>query len=421
VNMAIDQALWYLHKQMNRSGGAPWSDHQAVAATASATQAFEINGHREIGNPAEDPYVLNAAAGLRYLQTGIAELPMGLQNGNDPDHNGNGVGLKATGGSEIYVGGQVMDAFVASATPNAIATGGPAAGKTYLEIVQDMQDAYAWGADDAGADRGGWIYTLNAQGGVDSSSSQWWAIGALALETFGGVIPNFVKTENLVAVAALQSYGLTLTPGTGNHGGCSYRANGRDSSNARTASCLVLMTADGLGKDDARYVAAEAYLGRNFSTGAPLHGDMYAMFAVTKAMRLARTAAGQAEPTELLNGNIDWYGADPFPAQPSNRNNGFARYISGTQTADGRFHRAGHFGSGQLSTAWGIIILSPTLFELAPIARCTADPLIDGTTEIGGNVTFDGGGSTHQDPENEIVSYEWDWVRLFSGSRLHQA
>jgi hypothetical protein len=435
VNMAIDKGLWKIHKTMMLStigSGASlqtlgnWTDTNAVAATAGSTQAFQINGHRETGDVLKDPYADNVARGLRYLQNKIARLTIGAQTAGDPDTNGNGYGLRTTGGSEIYVGGQIVDAFVASGQPNTVATVGPEAGRTYADIVQDLMDAYSWGQDDAGTDRGGWIYTFNAQGGIDSSSSQWWAIGAHAADVWNTAFtPAFVRQENLNAgIATLQDWSLTGTPSTnGNYGGCSYRAAGSSgTNNARTASCLVLMSADGMSKNHARFKAAEGYLRRNFETGSAMHGDMYDMFALAKAMRLAKNDASENEPIVMLDGTKDWYNADPFPATPTDRRNGLARYLVGRQSADGSFpFGAAHFSAGHLSTAYGVIILSPSLFEQAPEAVCSVDassvcaantPDGTGCNTVGGSpystVNFSGSLSTPGD--NPIASYSWNFM-----------
>jgi hypothetical protein len=435
VNMAIDKGLWRIHKTMTLgtigSGATAktsgnWTDTSAVASTAGSAQAFQINGHRETGDPKKDPYVDDVARGLRYLQNNLQRLNIGNQTAGNPDTNGNGYGLRALGGNEIYVGGQVVDAFVASGAPTTVATVGPEVGRTYSNIVQDMMDAYSWGQDDAGTDRGGWVYTFNQNDGIDSSSSQWWAIGAHAADVWNTAFtPAFVRQENLAAgIATLQDWSLTGTPATnGNYGGCSYRAAGNSgTNNARTGSCLVLMSADGMSKNHARFKAAEGYMRRNFESGQAMHGDIYDMYALAKGMRLAKNDAGQNEPIVMLDGTKDWYGADPFPATPTDRRNGLARYLVGTQAADGSVpFGSSHFSAGHLSTAYGVIILSPSLFEQAPEAVCSVDatsvcaantPNGVGCNTAGGSpystVNFDGSLSTPGD--NPIASYSWNFM-----------
>jgi len=86
----------------------------------------------------------------------------------------------------------VVDAFVASGTPNAIASTGDATyvkGRTYRDLVRDMMDYMYWGQLDGGTGRGGWDYTANASshgGWADNSVSQWAAIGGARFSTVGG-------------------------------------------------------------------------------------------------------------------------------------------------------------------------------------------------------------------------------------------
>jgi hypothetical protein len=111
----------------------------------------------------EDPYLDNVERGLAHVLTELSPLPIGLQNGEDPDANHNGIGLEVTLESRpVYIGGQVVDAITATMDPVRTATtGGPdVLGRTYAEIVQDILDAYAWGqTDDA---RGGCPVTPTA-------------------------------------------------------------------------------------------------------------------------------------------------------------------------------------------------------------------------------------------------------------------
>ncbi len=81
VNIAIDNGLWYLYKAQWTNSytrsliGEPvtqWSSYSSYYASpsASAILAFEINNHRETGDPNEDPYVETVERGLNWLLTG---------------------------------------------------------------------------------------------------------------------------------------------------------------------------------------------------------------------------------------------------------------------------------------------------------------------------------------------------------------
>ncbi|RLB68515.1 MAG: hypothetical protein DRH04_06720, partial [Deltaproteobacteria bacterium] len=125
--------------------------------SASSVQAFEINGHLESGDANEDPYVDVVRGGLNYLMTNLISYNMTAQTyGHPEDYNndgdatndgGNGIGLSWSSNRPIYELGAVMDALVASGTPDAIARTGGAnvIGRRYQDIVQDMVDMYSWG------------------------------------------------------------------------------------------------------------------------------------------------------------------------------------------------------------------------------------------------------------------------------------
>lgn len=194
VNIAIDEGLWYLWKAAGRSSGQWWWSNSGGGSgydgyygnpTASAVQAFEIQGHLE--NQPWNPYSEAVTGGIDYLTANLTYQGMSLQGGENPDSNGNGIGLSWNSGRSIYESGAVMDALVASGTPNATARTGNATyvnGKTYKTIVQDMVDMYAWGQGDLPNYYGSWQYDWNY--GNDNSASQWAAIGMIAAERHFG-------------------------------------------------------------------------------------------------------------------------------------------------------------------------------------------------------------------------------------------
>ena len=174
INIAIDNGLWYLYKNGYTSNsryhtldGSPymvWSYSSYFASpTASAVQAFEINGHKETGDPNEDPYVEAVDWGLNWLFNGwyySTSYPM-LQTTNvtrvyesiPADTNGNGKGIQCRdyGYQPGYQGGMVIDAIVASGTPDADCgrdCDSDGANDTYREVVHDMCDQYAEGQHD---------------------------------------------------------------------------------------------------------------------------------------------------------------------------------------------------------------------------------------------------------------------------------
>lgn len=179
INIAIDEALWWLYQQGIRADGVTgslrtfdgtpfvyWAGGDRPSSTAAGVQAFQINGSKETGDLGEDPYAEYVAGGLTFLIMGYENDPsspilravaLGIQPAGDPDANANGIGIEVYAGGlyyPAYRGGQIMDAIIASGTPATLS------GRdfvmdpmdphiaSYAEIIQDMSDMYAWGQRD---------------------------------------------------------------------------------------------------------------------------------------------------------------------------------------------------------------------------------------------------------------------------------
>ena len=415
VNMAIDKGLWNLHKRIIRTtsdtlasgywtGANIQGNSWYPAATASSVQAFEINNHRESGNVAEDPYVDDVVRGLRLLlsaqHSALQNTSVALQNGSDnPDGSipPNGFGLGVNYGAHAsYITGQLIDALVASGTPNQLAETGNLTyvkGRKYVDIVQDLLDGYSHGMHDA---TGGWWYQLESFGGLwyrnDTSASHWWAIGVLAAETWALDAPQWVKTRQwTIGVPLMQRF--SAADQTNNTCWFGYTNNSNyawDLGLNTTAAGLILMNADDVLPTHPRYTCAANYINNRFNSTL---GNFYSMYQLTKAMRTA-----QGGSIDLLVGSRDWYAA-------------YADHLVANQSAAGAFTSTvgtvSQYLKLDLATSWGLIMLAPSLFELPPTAACNASPLIDGTAAIGGNVNFDGSQSAHPDAERTIVSYSW--------------
>jgi len=459
ANMAIDKGLWYLHKSMTKStngtvnvGWWPYGGSN-VASTSSAVQAFEVNNHLESGHADIDPYVHDVARGLAWLESQILVQGIGLQGTNNPDTNGNGIGLFSNNGSPDYIVGHLMDAFVASATPNATAVLGDATwvkGRKYKDIVQDMVDYNAWGQLDSNFGRGGWDYNPNVSnhsGYADNSVSQWPAIGMIAAERvwgpFGVTVPAFVKTENLLWLHASQ-----LLPGGTYDGAYPYDFNRPclwSDCQAATPSGMVQAIMDGvtfdshtgvLGTSDQdrfqralQFIAREMRSRNNFPGGAlPGSGsdstfggqNFYAMYATTKAMRLALDSTGHPSPITTIDDDyndatpgFNWYTNDPTHGDLGPY--GVARSVIATQQADGHWNGAGNW-TNPLSTEYAIIILSPSVFQIGPKASCVANPTTIGTN--GGLVNFSAAASQELNPNASIVGYQWSFGDSSTGSGL---
>ena len=400
INKAIDDGLWWLYTQKEtladnhfRWNNGRSGNHYANS-TASAVQAYEINGHLETGDPDEDPYVNVVRGGIDYLLTRLTTYTMSPQTGGHPeDYNndgdatndgGNGIGLSVNSNRPIYELGAVMDALVASGTLDTMARTGGAnvLGRRYQDIVQDMVDMYAWGMDDSGGDRGGWRYNWNSD--ADNSASQWGAIGIAAAERhFGCVVPDWVKTWN--------NYWLNAS-----YNGTGFGYTGSGNGWATTPSGMVQLSFDNYDTSDTRWQTSEAWLANNWSgfitTGR--NNRYYSYYAFAKAMRLALPE----EVTHLSATDLDWYGDETV---------GLARVLVDRQNANGSWPYDGWPYVGErTAAAWNVIILTRTLFEKPPVAIIHAQP---NPGAVGQTIYFDADDSYHVDPAKEIVQYLWDF------------
>lgn len=380
TNIAIDNGLWYIHKQQVRPSGYWQYSSYYAASTSSSIQAFVINSHVQGGDHQEDPYVETVTTGFEDLFTRIRAYSISGEPAGNPDSNANGIGIEVNSGRRIYEGGPVMDAIASSNTPGAFAYTGPSSvnGRYYLDILRDMADMYAWGQADAGHDRGGWRYSWNSD--ADNSACQWAAIGMIAAEdNFGVWVPDFVKTEN-------DDYWLWYS-----YDGTGFGYTGPGNGTAQTPSGMVQLAFDGVYTSDSRWRTAEDYIAKHWVWAGKFY---YATYAMVKALRLA-----QPYPVVTFNATgLDWYN-DPV--------NGLRKYLVDDQESAGSWLASSHAGGSDrdLSTPWVVIMLTPALFTQPPEADA-GDDIIWAYDEP---LSFDASGSRHLDPLRSIIRYEWDF------------
>ncbi|MCP3883225.1 MAG: PKD domain-containing protein, partial [Sulfitobacter sp.] len=385
TNIAIDNGLWYVHKQQIRPSGYWQFDSYEMTSTSSSLQAFVINSHVQGGDHQEDPYVETVTTGYTYLFTRLRTRSIGVQAAGDPDTNGNGVGVEIDESQPIYQGGPVMDAIASTNTPGAYIYSGRSgiAGHYYLDVLRDMTDVFAYGQGDAYDERGGWRYGWNYSSS-DNSACQWAAIGMIAAEdNFGVWVPPFVKTEN-------DDYWLQYSY---NGTGFGYASAGHTP--AGTPSGMVQLAFSEVYTSDPRWQTAENAISWN-SSGSPWAGTFYyATYAMSKALRVA-----QPNPVVTFGATgIDWYN-DP--------NVGLRKYLVDRQDATyGYWQATGHGGGTDrdVSTPWVVIMLTPALFTQPPEADAGTDIIWAFDHEL----LFDASGSRHLDPLRSIVTYEWDF------------
>ena len=422
INMAIDDGLWWLHGRQTRDtftsgtyadtaiGYGYWTNangygeaNYKISPTASALQGFHVNGHRETGDIRQDPYVETTGRGMRYITSAMRPIAIGMQTYGDPDTNRNTIGIETSLNSDQrvpYELGQAMDALVASGETGTYAiTGTPLLlHRTYQGIVTDMVDAYAWGQSD-GTAGGGWRYTWHQH--PDNSAAQWGAIGLLAAEeVFSVKVPQWVKDRNNVWL-------------TYSWDGTGFGYEGPGNGNCTTPSGMVQLAFVGANAiddpntaaddRDRRWATAENYIASQWNTSwwhpNSSHNNRfsyYAYYAFTKAMRVAKPHAVE----RLKSTGLDWFKDDT---------NGIARRLINRQLADGNWPKDNSGGSSNyvgddLTTAWSVVMLSPTLFVQPPVADA-------GENRVWGldvTLRLDGSRSYHLDPFRAIVRYEWD-------------
>lgn len=407
VNVALDNGLWWLHKQQIRdtyADGEPYGYwHSAygshVSHTAAATEAFELMGHLPKGDPydiSEDPYVETVQRGLNYLFNHFYTYSISQHStyspfGN-PDVNGNGIGLLCKDYRDLYDTGMALMTISSSGAPDRIATTGSAnvKGRAYKDIAQDMVDYLAWGQSDpyTGVYEGGWRYTAN-YGQSDNSVSQWPVIGMEAAErNFGAAgleVPEFVRPELLKWLAYSQNA----------NGGFGYMHPWQWVNTAKTGAGCAMLSWAGVPTTDDRYQRALSFLDTNWYVTVSRYtnfGDYYTMYAIMKGMRIP-------DPDVGMIGTHDWYTEyRMFIVDEQNKYGG--EYLVDTSWLGGREVKQ------ILATAWAMAILLPTVVRPGPVADAGPDvlnhpPIIP--------VKFSGCGSYHRDPDRTIVLYEWDF------------
>jgi hypothetical protein len=437
VNLAIDQALWRMHREMRaRSGagdamvgywnGGAYTGSGYTSNYGANTTAFLVKGHKPDSDPTNpNPYAETALRGLNVTLLGVSSLsiPSSVTNAHgtfNPDGNGNSNALYVSvSGQPIYESGMVMDMLAATGMPAFVAqVGGPNInGKPLSTILQDMMDFYTYCQNvNSGGYTGGWRYTCRS-GDSDNSTSQWGAIGILgAVNEFGLKIPPPIPGPGTSPVILANIDWLTY-----DHDGHGF---GYTSAGyypwgpwAVTPSGMVQLVMDGIGRGAPggpknMWDHVEDYVRTNFS--GPL-SYYYGLFSFTKSMLQypggELTQLCNHDATNNLTNCIDWYAADTAKGDPIN---GVAKTLVSTQAADGYWW--GHNQSGAqyyYETAWATIMLNKTVFTGGlPVAVIDATP---GTVINGGMVNLVGKNSFHQDPNKHIVKWEWDVSGTGSG------
>ncbi|MCI5222637.1 MAG: hypothetical protein D3924_08210, partial [Candidatus Electrothrix sp. AR4] len=379
IDDAIQDGLdWLATQQLRRADGSlgkEWRDYY-LANTATSVLAWVNEGHFPGGGSV---YSDEVEKGLDFIfqyghKISINPQTVGYPGRNDdPDTNGNGQGVyfDSTGSTYMYETGIVMQALVATSTPNRVVSTGELAGMTYREVMEDLVDFCAWAQIDGENGRGAWRYSYynNATGYGDNSVAQWPALGLVAAEQWGIYAPQFVKDEMQHWVTFIQD------PVTGGSG---YDVQGNWINVAKTGGLLVEFYYLGDDKDTPRVQKAIDYINSRWNDGPSdvwlgNLGHPYAMFGVFKGLELLKiTEIPDAQAnTETPAG--DWWGH-------------YCEFLVNDQnhvTADSGYWDGYSYAGQYLATPWYIVILQATIFPVS------VDVTVPGTacTDTGYNVS----------------------------------
>ncbi|MCP5522494.1 MAG: hypothetical protein H7A46_13200 [Verrucomicrobiales bacterium] len=347
IDQAIQDGLAWLATQQNGSGSFGASGGAfPLAWTAAAVLAFENEGHFPGGGTL---YSGNVERGLDFILSNARLMAIGPQPAGDPDSDGDGIGVSwwdQTNSREVYETGMIMQALIASSTPNRVVTsGGPCHGWTYRQVMEDVVDWAAFGQVDAGAGRGGWRYWAN-YGNSDNSTAQWPVLGLVAAEQWGIHAPQFVKDELNLWIDYIQNDA---------SGGSGYDQPDYLVNESKTGGLLVQMMYVGDDRNTARAQAAIGYLNAHWAMPPNSwdgnKGQPYAMFSIFKGLELmgVTTIPNAPAPPQTTPAG-DWYGD-------------YTDHLVQAQNADGSW--SGYSSWDQwLATGWYIVILQATVFPV---------------------------------------------------------
>jgi hypothetical protein len=401
INRAIQDGLRYLwFSQDSRAANFPasmttsWSG--SISYTALVVLAFE-NHQYLLANDGSAPtgvyekYLVQR--GLYYVGRSVSQLQLTVQNAGT-ENPCVGAGIEPAPCTGLYDTFDPGYSTAVAALPFAGSTalnrtfpaglGGASGvyitGKTFREVLQRMMNAIAYGQNDSGTGKGGWIYQFSNNSGQQSDGSTvgWDLLALLDAGAAGITIPAFVKTN--FAAAALPN-------GLNSDGSFDYRADG----NANPAFGNVNFQKGGIGLQGLYYAGTigagnaavdlsadylsdrwgGAALGGDYqfwSCGSPASnnkGCAYGMFNAFKGLKLHNIqtlpGVGRAAGPGAIPAN-DWH-AD------------YEDFLVATQTSPGTTS-GGHWANLGFSCCGSSVPGSAAMAELilAPVALIQPDP-----------------------------------------------
>ncbi|MBP7639111.1 MAG: hypothetical protein KBA18_14645, partial [Kiritimatiellae bacterium] len=391
TDLALDLALWWLHKDQNKSTGqwtSMYTDWRGVETVGACINAFQKNGHRLDGNAADNPYVETVRLGYDWLFAKLATVAVS----GPADSNNNGIGLKTPDGEypDVTVS-RIIDTLSRAQRHFAMAgTGVPGVKhRHFADLAADLADTLVARQRTDTAYRGSWNRWTTSYGDM--------AVGmhlALALRSaqreLGVMTPDSLKTENLIwlnrQVRPNGSFGNAYP----------YPQDSYDFWSA-TVGGLHFARLHAFDRTQPFWREAERWLD---DQPWPLSNNDKSYMMLWGLSAVLREAAPQPITT-LWHSGRDWFN-DPTT--------GLRQKLLAEQEASGRwygYHNPGNSGylNYALSTALAVDMLSGAPVALLPQPVITAPRY----WSYGLPLTLAADLSRHADPSRDIVRYEWDF------------
>lgn len=455
-DVALDDALWFLHKAMLRGGTDAQitgylnqtAPQQNIAATALFLQALTMNGHlpgykpgtyQDYGFPLQpsqssifdqrwltDPYAEDALRALNYLLNKITVSAIT-----------SGVGFTYSY-SELNDDAHAIIALAGSGMAGTVAQIGDATnviGKKFETITQKFIDHIAFSQIKSGSDNGGWFYSPGSSTAISYLTGG--RIAALqaaeaAMGNYGVSVPQDVKDRMVNMLVTFQKADgsipymrsfpeSTLEPtplflaGAGWLGWNEYPATDDSpvvnpyisitKGQARDVYDKYLkFIADNLYLVNSNFVSLNSLFGLwsdgNYNSGSSTHSFSLTSFNIKFAADNISPKIIKFIPTS--GPNINW-GRELTVASVR------GQLIGGNFTSAPNYWLASLLNStGQ--TAMECVTLTPTFFSNEPVAMASALPMTVTAGCTGGEngkVTFSHASSYHLSPSKTIVDYQW--------------
>lgn len=378
IEQAIVDGLAWLAGQQNPDGS--WGVSDKTARTGFALIKLQDRAY-ELGY--ESPFVAGyeysskVISGWNYIFNALGpraySQAIGLQDhtggasgtSDDPDTNGNGIGIFFGPEHPTYTTGICLMALRASGTPGR-STGfdfdGVGGVDSFFDVAEDAADWLAFAQGDLGNDEGAWGYEkLDNEGDAEPSQGWYWTdnsnsgyavLGLAAAQAWGCTVPDWVKTELDVFIDLIQD----PVDGDADDGGSWYNPDYPSPAapypwvnELKTGNLIFEMTFYGDDPSEARFQDALDYMVRHWQDANQdpgwgyglAHSHYQAMFCLMKGFEYS-----QIELIDLDGDDVpehDWYAE-------------FAQAIVDQQTMGG-YWTGGMWGDDMLDTCWALLTL----------------------------------------------------------------